>query len=59
MWYKSFVNSRRRHGFVGIVDVHNHVFRFISDIVYVSDNVSHDIGTDFLSLWMVMFERMV
>ena len=44
----------RRYRFIGIVDIHNHVFGVIGDIVDVCDNISDDVGTDFLSFCVVV-----
>ena len=43
MWHKSLIHGGSRHRLICIVDVHDHVFRVIGDIVYVSDNVSDDL----------------
>ena len=53
-WSRMRTYGRCRHRLICIVNVHDHVFRIIGDIVYVCDNISDDVGTDFLSFWVVM-----
>ena len=52
---KSFIDSRGRDWLIGIVDVHYDIFRVVSDIFHIGDNVGYHIGTDILAFDMVVF----